>query len=821
MRNRIINIAVLLAVFIAGVLFFGKFMNSEVTESASDLLDSTLPVVCVKNENYRTGLMYGSAGSMDPMHVRDVLIPMTTEREITLSVKPFGNEINAVSFTVAAPDTGEVIETRKIVNFKEDGEWETASFSLNEPILMNREYPITFTVSTGKGEFNYYARLTMREELIPDRYLQFVDYFYKKCIESPGATELSAYLETDTTVTNTSLAETDITSSVAQITFGNLAPKLVREGIPTIREISPAACTLTNEYLISADFDGTVKYYRVSEFYRLRYGTSRMMLLNFTRTMEQVFDGSDGSITADGIMLGVVPRGVEFSQSPDGSITVFTACGALWAYDEGENTLSLVYASSRAGDVPDEREDHDDFIYRVQRVTDEGNIDFAVIGYMNRGTNEGRTGIAAMKYTSERRFVEETAFIDVNVGFEELKADTDRLFYLAKDGRIFAYLDNTLYRFDPADAQMKAVLTDIVPDCFVSSSTGAMCAWADSMSPTAADTLTVLDLESEKKRTVTAEDGKQLRCVGFINEDFIYGIALSEEITAYPSEEILFPMHEIRIEAFTGERIKTYTPEGMRVVGTKIKEGLVELTRFYKTENGWEIAPADNIMNNRKSQTTAEAASSTDSRTGTAVTLTLPSKRRSLSPMIGSFRMKSLDGGAKFTVQYTFNGSLPSYYVYGGGELLAVLTSPSEATLLADEHVGTVLDSEGRYIYERANRKTKTELANEDIPEAFLSGTFSASQLQAAVPEGVRVLNLSGCSLDMVLYEVSMGRAVAARMADGTATVIVGYDGYNTKLYNFEDGSHYYMGLNDSRASFEAGGNVFVTYVEPQTTVKR
>ena len=64
MKSRIINIAVLLAVFIAGVLFFGKFMNSEVTESASDLLDSTLPVVCVKNDNYRTGLMYGSAGQM-------------------------------------------------------------------------------------------------------------------------------------------------------------------------------------------------------------------------------------------------------------------------------------------------------------------------------------------------------------------------------------------------------------------------------------------------------------------------------------------------------------------------------------------------------------------------------------------------------------------------------------------------------------------------------------------------------------------------------------------------------------------------------------
>ncbi len=811
----------LLAVFIAGVLFFGKFMNSEVTESASDLLDSTLPVMCVKNEDYRTGLMYGHTGNTDPMHVREALIPMTTEREITLSLKAYGNEIDAVTFAVSAPDTGEIIETRKIVNFKEDGEWQTAAFSLNEPILMNREYPIVFTIAAAGKEINYYARLIMREELIPDRYLEFVNYFYKKCIDEPGATELSTYLETDKSVNGTSIAETDITSNISQITFGDLAPSLVREGIPTIREISPAACTLTNEYLISADIDGQKHYYHVSEYYRLRYGTSRMMLLNFERTVEETFDGSEGSITADGILLGAVPRNVEFAQSPDGSITVFAADGSLWAYDEGENTLSLVYAFTRTDSVPDEREDHRDFEYRVQRVTDEGNIDFMVIGYMNRGTNEGHTGISAMRYTSERRFVEEIAFIEVPTGYEELRADTDRFLYFAEDGRVFAYLDRTLYRFNAADDTMTAVLSDIDPDCFTASETCAMCAWADSMSRNSADSLTVLDLESEKTRVIKAEDGLYLRAVGFINEDFIYGTAITEEVASYPSEEILFPMNEIRIEAFTGERIKTYAPEGIRVVATHIKEGLVELSRAYKTETGYEPAPADNIMNNRKPTTTAETAVSGDSRAGSVVTLTLPSKRRSLAPVIGSFRLKSVDGGARFAVEYAYEEDLPSYYVYGKGRLLAVTTSPAEAVILADANVGTVLDSEGRYIYERANTKTKYELANEDIPEAFLSGTFSASALAAAVPEGTDVLNLSGCTLDMVLYEVSAGRAVAARMADGSATVIVGYDGYNTKLYNFEDGTHYYMGLNDSRTSFEAGGNVFVTYVESQTTVKR
>ncbi len=811
----------LLAVFIAGVLFFGKFMNSEVTESASDLLDSTLPVMCVKNEDYRTGLMYGHTGNTDPMHVRDALIPMTTEREITLSVKTYGNEVDAVTFTVSAPDTGEVIETRKIVNFKEDGEWETAAFSLNEPILMNREYPIEFTLTTAGKEVSYYARLIMREELIPDRYLEFVNYFYKKCIEEPGASELSTYLETDKSVNGTSIAETDITSNITQVTFGDLAPTLVREGIPTIREISPASCALTNEYLISADIEGKTHYYHVSEYYRLRYGTSRMMLLNFERTVEEMFDGSEGSITADGILLGAVPRNVEFAQSPDASITVFAADGSLWAYDEGENTLSLVYAFTRTDSVPDEREDHHDFEYRVQRVTDEGNIDFMVIGYMNRGTNEGHTGISAMRYTSERRFVEEIAFIEVPVGYEELKADTDRFLYFAEDGRVFAYLDRTLYRFDAADDTMTTLLADIDPTCFTSSETCAMCAWADSMSRNDAVSLTVLDLESEKTRVIKAEEGLYLRAVGFINEDFIYGTALKEEVAAYPSEEILFPMNEIRIEAFTGERIKTYAPEGIRVVATNIKEGLVELSRAYKTETGYEPAPADNIMNNRKPTTTAETAVSSDSRAGSVVTLTLPSKRRSLTPVTGSFRLKSVDGGACFAVEYTYDPELPSFYVYGKGRLLAVTTSPAEAVMLADANVGTVLDREGRYIYERANTKTKYELANEDIPEVFLSGTFSASALAAGVPEGTDVLNLSGCTLDMVLYEISAGRAVAARMADGTATVIVGYDGYNTKLYNFDDGSHYYMGLNDSRAAFEEGGNVFVTYVEPQTTVKR
>ena len=75
-------------------------------------------------------------------------------------------------------------------------------------------------------------------------------------------------------------------------------------------------------------------------------------------------------------------------------------------------------------------------------------------------------------------------------------------------------------------------------------------------------------------------------------------------------------------------------------------------------------------------------------------------------------------------------------------------------------------------------------------------------------------------TLDQVLYQLSQGRACVTKLADGSTAVIVGYDRYNTLLYNFDTGEHYYMGINDSTNSMLEGGNVFVSYIEKQATVK-
>ena len=88
------------------------------------------------------------------------------------------------------------------------------------------------------------------------------------------------------------------------------------------------------------------------------------------------------------------------------------------------------------------------------------------------------------------------------------------------------------------------------------------------------------------------------------------------------------------------------------------------------------------------------------------------------------------------------------------------------------------------------------------------------SYLEEQLGDGGTVMNLTGCTLEEVLYQVSAQRPVIVSLGDAGNRVIVGYDAYNTLLYNPADQTTSYMGINDSTAAFEKAGNVFISYIE-------
>ena len=96
---------------------------------------------------------------------------------------------------------------------------------------------------------------------------------------------------------------------------------------------------------------------------------------------------------------------------------------------------------------------------------------------------------------------------------------------------------------------------------------------------------------------------------------------------------------------------------------------------------------------------------------------------------------------------------------------------------------------------------------------SLLSGNNTVMSVLKENIEG-DVLNLTGCTLDSVLYYVGRGYPVLAMTDRGNAVLIIGFDDKNTVIYNPLDTEVRKMGINDSRAFFESYGNKFISYIK-------
>lgn len=819
MKKIVLKIIVLLAVFVGGVFLFGVLLNQETMENSRDLEAPTLPVLCIDYEGYKINRMYGHVEEMDQNSLRDGLVPLTTNRDVRVSIKSFNSPIDSVTYEVTSLVDGAVVENAKVGNFKEDGDYQTAGFTLQEPILMNQEYGLKFTVHTGDQDIYYYTRVVQRSSLNTSQYVEFAYNFYEKCMNREGASDLNTYLETPEVVTNNSYTNIDIHSSFNQITWGSLKPKIYRKAVASIKEINENTGSIVMEYMISAENeDGDEELYYVTDFFRMRYFQSKIMLLDFYRDTQQIFDGNLPVISTKGVELGIAGKDVSYVTNESATIAAFVQAGELWTYNSSADKLSRAF-SMRSGNEGDERDDYQENNIKIIRVEESGDIDFAVYGYMNKDVHEGQVGVSVCRYSSERNTVEEKIFIPSDKSYELLEEDLQRLCYVNKQEDLYLYLNDIIFRVHLPDKTQEVLLDQVNPDCLAVSKDQGQIAWMNEMQEYASPNITVMNLETKERRSIKAGDGSKARVLGFINEDFIYGIASDGDIYVDTAGNTIFAMNDIRIEDAAGTLVKEYKNEGVWVSKVNIQEGLIELERVVRAESGYAPTTTDNIMNNQPDEgKTVEVRTSNTTRRGTVVTLVFSDTITNRSPLLSlsKLRVQGEQNTVNLEMQKEQSGS--KYYVYAKGKLDSIYTKPSEAVIHADSQVGIVLNRSQQYVWERGNNQTENELNNQDIPEAFLSATLDEQAIGAAMGDFGEVINLTGCTLEEVLYQLSADRAVMARQPDGTAALLVGYNRYNTLWYDFNTGEHIFHGMNDSTNLFAQAGNVFLSYVEKPKT---
>ncbi len=842
MRKGLIKIVVLLGVFVLTVAAMGLFDHQGSVDMTLEMRPATLPVVYLQQGDTRINALYGYSSEMDGMGMRDTITPLEQDLSLPVVVKTYQNQIEEVEYEVRSMDMERLVENGTVGKFSQkNGE---AGFTLQFQNILEEEteYVLVLTVHYSGKQAYYYTRIARASDYFIKESLEFVKNFHEQTFDKEKSDSLATYLEPDNLGDNTTLQKVTIHSSLRQVSWADFKGERLEVPVPSIKEMGSSYNTVLLQYVLTSTGEyGEVEYYNVEEYYRVRYDQAigRMYLLNYERTMNQIFRGENGMVDNGRLMLGIRSLDVDFTANEQGNIIAFVQEGELWSYNSGSHKLSQIYTFRNPEGVSD-RENNPQHQIEIMKVDETGSMDFVVYGYMNRGKHEGETGISVFHYDSVGNTIEEELFIPFDKSYEALKAEWGRLFYVS-DGNIFYLLaQDTLYQIDLYAKEAKQVMEGLKPGNYAVSEDGRYIAWQDGQDKDRTEVLKIMDLEGEETREVRSSQGAYLKPIGFVESDFVYGAARPEDVAADIAGNARFPMYKVTIVDKDSKVVKEYQKEGFYISKAYVERDTIFLDRVVRSENGFVNAEQDTIKNQQlESSRKISIETSQSEQKQSQVQIALGTGPGETVQKLQVVVPQELAVKESRTLKLDTGRQQENYFVYSGGRIVLSTASLTEAIISADQHMGVVIGQEQKYVWKRGRKSVQPMIGAGTIDVSGVSGNSAArcltyllqaeeinidvddlisqgetpKQILTEALKGQKVIDLTGCSVDQVLYYVNLGTPVFA-MVNTEAVLIVGYDEHNTLLYDPDLNVVRKMGRQDSNTMFEGAGNIFLGYLE-------
>lgn len=840
MKKMIIKGSIVVVVFFAALFITSGIMNKGNTDMTMEMKKAVFPVIWVNYGGYRINEMHGYETAMDLSQMRESITPLASGRKVSLEIDPYGAAVSRIAFEVRSLDGSRLIENTVIEEFEQTNDKIKVNFAPKDLIESDQEYSLVILLTLGTGkEVRYYTRIVSTEKYFTADKLEYVNDFSNKTFDKEAARDLTKYLESNEEGDNTTYAKVTIHSSFHQITWGNLDVKKETRANITIKELAPQTGSFILDYFVSTADGKDKTYYRVKEYFRIRYTEERIYLLDYERTMDQIFSAIEDVYANNKIMLGIISEDVQLFESDGGNNLAFVIGNRLYSYNMVDNKMALLFGFYNA-DNQDARTLYDGSRITILNEDEGGNVTFLVYGYMNRGRHEGQVGISVYYYDSTVNTVEELIFISTDKSQSILIKEVEQLSCINRKGQLFLKWEDKIYQINVSERTCDIVVENLVEGSYKVSDSNKMAVWLQEGNLYQGNELILMNLTSGNKESIKAGMNEVLAPIGFMGEDLIYGIARKSDIVIDSAGNTVFPMYCVKIQNETEGVLMTYRQENVYVVDGEVQSNQIILSRVEKDEEGAYVEiKNDQIMNSEtevSKKNTIDVAATENFEKLTQI---------ALKGVIDTTTMKYLtpdevlfEGGRNIAIT-SDTDIVKRYYVYGKRGVEAIYTNEAHAVALADEISGVVVNEDGYYIWMKGNRslrnqimKIQGEMAAEDKSSMAVCldimmefegvvrnskymlerGSSALSILKESLTD-VQVLDLTGCSLDAMLYYVNQDIPVLVTMKDGSAVLLVGFNEKNTVVMNPETGTVYKVGMNDSKEWFEENGNSFITYV--------
>lgn len=841
MNSKVTRVIVLVVVFIAAIITFSVLINKENKDVTTTMEEASLPVMQFIYDDTVLNELHGYTKEMDMLSMRDGLIPISEERTLKLEIMTYGKEIDNLSYKIRSMDSERLLVEIESAEVKATQDKVECLINLPSLFEDNVEYNMELVATMGEEKVYYYTRVVKSADCYVDETLNFALQFHNYTFRDDASTFIPTYMD-PATGDATNLAYVDLSCTLGQITWGKFGGVKLTDPVVSFKEINPSYNVITLNYVMTnVNENSEVEYYNVEEYYRLRQTATRIYVLNFERTMNQIFRSeNDFLLGTTAIQLGIRNKNVEYLANDSGDVISFVQEGELWSYDRINNAITQVF-SFRGAEGINNRENWDQHGIKIVRVDEAGSISFLVYGYMNRGIHEGKVGVGVYHYDALNQTVEEEVFIETDKSYEVLKAELGKLMYVNEQKQFFFLMNNCVYEIDLTDFELKTLIEADSKECYAVSKSGRYLAWISQEKIDSSTIIMLQDLKMGITHEITSGTDTYLKPITFIGEDFVYGVANITDVKEDVVGELMFPMSSVEILNTSEEKlevIKTYRPQRGKIGQIDVDENNVYLQLVNETDGRYVEIGEDTIMNREAAPSNEVSVAVTKSEIKqTQISLTMKDIRS--ADDVQHISPKHIKLEEDRTVVFDLD-TADYYYVYVKGEVLLSTKDAAEAIRMANANYGVVVDSDVNYIFKRARNATQSALGNLTVNEADVNANSMIKcvsimlkregagigvtdlveagqtplEIVTSTFKDYRVLELKGCRMDDLLYFVDQGTPVLAKTGVNQAVLLTGYSANYVYYFDPNSGQTRTVGYSEIESLFYQGGNYFIAYVK-------
>lgn len=843
LQIALIHIAVGAVLFLAALAFFNYHITAEKGSPVAELAASTYPVMEIVSESGNYNLMKAYRGEIDLSLVRNQISVPDDSGALNVKLYCYDYDITAIQYTLFKEDPEAPLEegTLNQLEYKKGEKSRSGAIHFTSDLKEGENYFLRMAVRLDNSTRAwFYTRLQNGPSHFTD-YLSFALDFHGTLFDKERAQDkIGIYLETDSSDNSYSLEHVDIHSSMDLITYGSMSVKEEQDPRMKIKEINNTYAVVEVNTVLSSEIrSNVIQYYDVKETYKLRYSAERMFLLDYHRYMDARYNPEFIDSSNNYIGLGIQSADqIEYISSEDGYRLTFAVGGQLWYYDYKASNVARVY-SFISENVADLRNDQDEHGIRILNMDEDGNITYLVYGYMSRGRHEGANGIQILYFDSQTNCNEELAFLVTSVPYSSIKEDLGRLAYLNEKNMFYCFLDGDLHEIDITNRKDKILQTGLVNESLTASRAQSIIAVEKEKDITKNREIEVTSLENGQARSFTCDETERICAVGFLNNDFIYGIGEAENISRNESGAVSFPISTLHIVDIAGNEVRQYNKKNRYITETRISGSV--LTMEFVKKNGdrfTKTSDRDYIRYKEEEATKVSLASKQSDTFGEQIYFSFPDYVYiQIEPDLILTRIRTNEDDVSLNLDRG-ETEVDQYFVYAGGEKKQTCTNLPDAVRKASELRGNVFDNHERVIWQCAFdeynmvagmdkvikvNSDRLSLAGCLAMIANLNGNkMTADEIDkepgrpAALLEmcsGCKALTLTGCSTDDILYYVSQGSPVLAKYSETRYVVVMSYNSTKIRYLDPVTGKSTVENRGELADTFKKGGNIFYSYL--------